>query len=286
MAATNTASSRASAIQASTPMTCIQVSNGRNVAVPCTSPSTAARRARCPRQSRASQAIAGIARGHTSYGGNARVASSPLAAAPSTRADHGHGARMPDAAVLTVCDASRTGRVSTATVSLPRNIIGHGKGPAPPFGPTGPGRLPVLRAVVYWAVGPFPCLTPAVPDSLSVVPCDGGGRTWHPDGACALRRPWPEAVDGVAEGGCSAAVSCGGPLNLCRPVPRCQPSVHLRRRAKPQVGRAVLGPAFIQVFQGIRRVQADTPGRYRPFGLCAWLRWWMPLMARPRCPLP
>jgi len=96
--------------------------------------------------------------------------------------------------VLTVCDASVAGSGSDRDGTAPGGMVagtglGHGKGPAPPFGPTGSGRLPVLRAVVYWAVGPFPCLTPAVPVSLSVLHCDGGGRTWHPDGACALRRP-------------------------------------------------------------------------------------------------
>ena len=38
---------------------------------------------------------------------------------------------------------------------------GDGSGPVPPFGPTSSRLAAESIAVVYWAVGPFPCLTPA-----------------------------------------------------------------------------------------------------------------------------
>ena len=73
---------------------------------------------------------------------------------------------------------------------------GDGSGPGPPFGPTPSGRLPDRGPLSTGAVGPFPCLTPASPLARG----DDGDRTWHPDGTCALRRPWPEAGSYVAEG--------------------------------------------------------------------------------------
>jgi hypothetical protein len=105
---------------------------------------------------------------------------------------------------------------------------------------------------------------------------DGGRRTWHPDGTCALRRPWPEAAGWCRGGGLSAAVSCGGPLNLGRPDPRCQPAVHLRKRAKPQVSAPRLAAQILRFFNGFGVSAATRHSGPRPFELLGWLRWLIP----------
>ena len=184
-------------------MTVSQESNGTKVARPWTSPSRAARRALCPRQSSTSPATPRGANGHRSYGGSARATRAPLTAAPANRGPspagrqrEGAAARSaasgpacPVAVLVTVgagpSRASSSGTALTrgraATVQRPGAGSGaggsggvrrphrwcpgpgDGSGPGPPFGPTSSGRLPDRRPLSTGRSGPSRVSPPGTP---------------------------------------------------------------------------------------------------------------------------
>ena len=88
---------------------------------------------------------------------------------------------------------------------------GDGSGPVPPFGPTSSRLAAESIAVVYWAVGPFPCLTPRwLPPAQATAAVGPGTRTALAH--CAALRPKPARC--VAE-----RKSVAGVLSVDGPYP-------------------------------------------------------------------
>ena len=256
-------------------MTVSQESNGTKVARPWTSPSRAARRALCPRQSSTSPATPRGANGHMSYGGSARATRAPLTAAPANRGPSPAGRQREGAAArsaasgpacpvaVLVTVGAGPSRASSSGTALTRGRAATVQRPGAGGGAGGSGRdrRPTGGALALeTGQGPDrPSDRPRPAGCRIEGRCLLGGRALpvsHPRGT----PPHPGATTAIGPGTWTALAHCAVPgpkparvcrgggflvgvlwwtsLTLVAPTGPCQPPRDLRRCAKPQVAAA------------------------------------------------
>ena len=269
-AARKAASSSASASQASGPITVSQDSSGTNVQPVDQTEQGAPARPR-PRQSRTSRpprpgpAATGRTAGRPGRRGPADDGAGQAAGQREPRRTQRDGRRGPagsaagrgrrhglPVAVLVTVGAGPSG---VRSAGLTRTTAGSAtvrRTRAAGCGPVADRRRPRRRVrartalrtdLVRPAAGSRPLSTGrsgpsrvSPPAGSLALSSDDGDRTWHPDGTCALRRPWPEAGTCVSRRGFRVGVLSVDVAHLGAPTASCQPPADLRGCAKPQVG--------------------------------------------------